>query len=93
VIEKIDLRFLMIDEMIIGMYLENEVCLVAEVTIQVRDNGSLRVSGPVTLLDGEGNEFTVKESFSLCRCGLSESKPFCDGTHKRVGFQDAPRAK
>ncbi|MCL6597414.1 CDGSH iron-sulfur domain-containing protein [Alicyclobacillus macrosporangiidus] len=65
----------------------------SEVIIRVRDNGSYRVEGPVKLLDAEGNEFEHKESFSLCRCGQSNNKPFCDGTHKTVGFQDACRAK
>lgn len=63
------------------------------VTIQVRDNGSYRVTGPVQLLDAEGHEFEHKESFSLCRCGQSGNKPFCDGTHKTCGFEDACRAK
>jgi CDGSH-type Zn-finger protein len=65
----------------------------AEVKITVRDNGPYRVEGPVTLVDAEGNVFTVKESFSLCRCGFSENKPFCDGAHRRQGFTSAPRAK
>mgnify|MGYP001251090760 FL=1 len=64
----------------------------SEVIIQVRDNGSLRVSGPVILLDAEGNRFETKEQFSLCRCGMSQNKPFCDGSHKQ-GFESAPRAK
>ncbi|MFY0781306.1 CDGSH iron-sulfur domain-containing protein [Peribacillus simplex] len=51
-------------------------------TIKVNDNGSLRVSGNVELVDGEGNKIEKKESFSLCRCGLSDNKPFCDGSHK-----------
>lgn len=63
------------------------------VTIKINDNGSIRVSGPVELIDAEGNAFEVKESFSLCRCGQSSKKPFCDGTHKRIGFESAPRAK
>lgn len=62
------------------------------VTIKVNDNGSLRVSGEVELLDAEGNRFTTKESFSLCRCGLSKNKPFCDGSHKG-NFEDQSRAK
>jgi CDGSH-type Zn-finger protein len=64
-----------------------------KVTIKVNDNGSLRVTGPVELLDAEGNPFEHKESFSLCRCGGSANKPFCDGTHKTIGFESAPRAK
>jgi CDGSH-type Zn-finger protein len=64
----------------------------ADVTIKVNDNGSLRVTGNVELIDAEGNKFETKESFSLCRCGLSQNKPFCDGSHKGK-FESAPRAK
>jgi len=63
-----------------------------KVTIKINDNGSIRVTGDVELVDAEGNPFEVKESFSLCRCGQSSNKPFCDGTHKKIGFQSAPRA-
>ncbi|UJF32478.1 CDGSH iron-sulfur domain-containing protein [Paenibacillus hexagrammi] len=63
-----------------------------KVTIKVNDNGSLRVTGQVDLVDAEGNLFEHKDSFSLCRCGASGNKPFCDGTHKSVGFESAPRA-
>ena len=45
------------------------------------------------LTDAEGNEFsTRKETIALCRCGASEGKPFCDGTHPRIGFRAAERA-
>jgi len=64
-----------------------------KVTIKVNDNGSLRVTGPVVLVDAEGNPFEPKEAFSLCRCGASSNKPYCDGTHKSIGFESAPRAK
>lgn len=64
-----------------------------KVIIKVNDNGSLRVTGPVELVDAEGNVFEHKETFSLCRCGASNNKPFCDGTHKAIGFESAPRAK
>lgn len=63
-----------------------------KVTIKVNDNGSLRVTGPVELLDAEGRAFKHNASFSLCRCGRSENKPFCDGTHRSIGFESAPRA-
>ena len=61
------------------------------VTITARQNGPYRVEaaeGEVKLLDGEGKEFdlTGKPAFSLCRCGQSKNKPFCDGSHKTVGF-------
>ncbi|HEY8528391.1 MAG TPA: CDGSH iron-sulfur domain-containing protein [Paenibacillaceae bacterium] len=51
------------------------------------------MTGPVELVDAEGNAFEVKESFSLCRCGGSNNKPFCDGTHRSIGFESAPRAR
>jgi CDGSH-type Zn-finger protein len=46
----------------------------------------------VELLDAEGNRFEHKKSFALCRCGLSQRKPFCDGSHKG-NFDDCTRAK
>jgi len=60
----------------------------AEVTITVRPNGPLLVTGPVRLLDHEGREFDIsgKEKFSLCRCGHSKNRPYCDGAHKECGF-------
>ncbi|MFD2043608.1 CDGSH iron-sulfur domain-containing protein [Ornithinibacillus salinisoli] len=61
--------------------------------IKVNDNGSLRVTGDVELIDKEGNVFETKKVFSLCRCGHSANKPFCDGTHKKIEFESAPRAK
>ncbi|MFF2528383.1 CDGSH iron-sulfur domain-containing protein [Brevibacillus sp. NPDC058079] len=64
-----------------------------KVTIKINDNGSIRVTGAVELLDGAGDLYEIGSSFSLCRCGQSEKKPFCDGTHKKVGFESAPRAK
>lgn len=54
----------------------------SKVQIKVNDNGSLRITGEVDLLDGNGNVYQTKPSFSLCRCGLSKLKPFCDGSHK-----------
>jgi CDGSH-type Zn-finger protein len=64
-----------------------------KVVIKVNDNGSYRITGDVELVDAEGNVFETKSSFSLCRCGHSSNKPFCDGTHKKIGFESAPRAK
>lgn len=64
-----------------------------KVTITINDNGSIRVRGNVELIDGAGNVYTVKPSFSLCRCGHSSNKPFCDGTHRNISFESAPRAK
>ncbi len=61
--------------------------------ITALDNGPYLVKGPVLLLDAEGNEFrTERATVALCRCGRSANKPFCDGTHSRVGFLAAERA-
>ena len=68
-----------------------------EVTIRARANGPYRVEGPVRVIDGEGNEFVLPEgsSIALCRCGHSLTKPFCDKSHRRVGFvaDDVSRRK
>lgn len=67
---------------------ENDV-QVNEVKITVRPNGSLRVEGAVKLVDANGGQWDVasKPAFSLCRCGASANKPFCDGAHAKIGFQ------
>ncbi|HAQ06380.1 MAG TPA: hypothetical protein DCR24_02170 [Bacillus bacterium] len=62
-----------------------------KVQIKVNDNGSLRITGDVELLDGAGNPFETKPVFSLCRCGLSKNMPFCDASHKGK-FESAVRA-
>ncbi len=61
--------------------------------ITALDNGPYLVRGPVSLLDAEGNEFRVERAtVALCRCGASATKPFCDGTHSKIGFRAAQRA-
>jgi CDGSH-type Zn-finger protein len=52
------------------------------------------VTGPIRLIDADGNEYEVPkgESIVLCRCGGSKTKPFCDKTHSRIGFEAAERA-
>jgi CDGSH-type Zn-finger protein len=57
-----------------------------KVKIQVKKNGSVRVTGTVEFVDAEGNVIESKTDFSLCRCGASKEKPFCDGSHREVGF-------
>lgn len=64
----------------------------SEVVITKRDNGPLVVKGQVILEDAEGNRYETKEQFSLCRCGFSENKPFCDGSHRTKEFHEASRA-
>jgi CDGSH iron-sulfur domain-containing protein 3 len=68
-----------------------------EVTISVRTNGPYKITGPVSLVDAEGVPFELPagSSIVLCRCGHSQNKPFCDATHKQIGFEaddTAPRA-
>ena len=66
----------------------------SEVTINCRENGPFLVTGPAKVIDHAGNEFdlTGKETFALCRCGHSENRPFCDGSHKACGFVAAETA-
>jgi hypothetical protein len=49
-------------------------------------NGPLLVRGLVRIVDAEGNVVTEVDRAALCRCGGSRNKPFCDGTHKEIGF-------
>ena len=57
-------------------------------TIKLRKNGPLILSEPIRILDEEtGKEVAVAApNVALCRCGGSKNKPFCDGTHKQIGF-------
>jgi CDGSH iron-sulfur domain-containing protein 3 len=67
----------------------------ADVEIKVRHNGPYKVTGPIRLIDADGNEYDVGaegESIVLCRCGGSTTKPFCDGRHSERGFAAAERA-
>lgn len=52
--------------------------------LTINPNGSIRVEGDIEIVDGEGNVYGLsgREVVSLCRCGLSANKPFCDGSHK-----------
>jgi CDGSH-type Zn-finger protein len=64
--------------------------------IIVNNNGPYRVIGDeIIIKDLEGNVFGLagRHVISLCRCGHSENKPFCDGSHARVGFQSEVKAR
>lgn len=56
------------------------------VTMRMKPNGSIRVTGTVDFVDAEGNVIESKTDFSLCRCGESKEKPYCDGSHREAGF-------
>ncbi|MBV8957015.1 MAG: CDGSH iron-sulfur domain-containing protein [Solirubrobacterales bacterium] len=65
----------------------------AEVSITPTENGPYKVTGPVELIDPDGNPINAPgQTVFLCRCGGSTNKPFCDGTHSKIGFQGAMRA-
>ena len=57
-----------------------------KIKMQIKKNGSIRVTGEVDFVDAEGNVIETKTDFSLCRCGASKEKPFCDGSHRDAGF-------
>jgi CDGSH-type Zn-finger protein len=52
--------------------------------LTVNNNGSLKIEGDFEILDMQGNAYNLmeRELVSLCRCGMSQNKPFCDGSHK-----------
>jgi len=72
-----------------------------EAEIHVRPDGSLKVYGRVRLFDVEGNEYDIDwetlkldgrgRRLKLCRCGGTKTPPFCDETHKEIGFRSEPR--
>jgi len=63
----------------------------SKTTLKVNNNGSLKVSGDFEIVDKEGNVYDLagRDVISLCRCGLSENKPFCDGAHRNHFEHDA----
>jgi len=62
--------------------------------VTVLNNGSLRVEGDFEVVDQEGRSFGLagRTRVSLCRCGQSANKPFCDSAHKTCGFQSVVAA-
>lgn len=62
--------------------------------ITCKPNGPYLVEGEVELFDAGGGKVDTsgKPKFALCRCGASTTKPFCDGTHSKIGFQAAETA-
>jgi len=63
--------------------------------VTIRNNGSIRIEGEFTLVDQEGRPFDLagRTTISLCRCGQSSNKPFCDSAHKDCGFQSVIEAR
>ena len=67
----------------------------SEVTIKILKDGPYLVTGDVEVVDADGNRVekpASKKNLALCRCGGSVTKPFCDGTHSKIGFKGAEEA-
>lgn len=67
----------------------------AETKITIISNGSIRIEGEFSIQDREGRSFGLggRTKLSLCRCGLSNNKPFCDGAHKGGEFKSEIEAR
>lgn len=70
-----------------------EVITIKTPSIEVKDNGPYQVRGSFKIVDAKGSTFEAENDISLCRCGHSDNKPFCDGTHDEIDFESAPRAE
>jgi CDGSH-type Zn-finger protein len=67
---------------------------VTVITVRLRKNGPYVLEGDdVRVIDWNGSEYqSTRKPIALCRCGASTTKPFCDGTHSKVGFAAAEEA-
>ncbi len=66
----------------------------ADVRIKTLKNGPYEVKGPIQLVDAKRADFKLTEDpIYLCRCGQSATKPFCDGTHEKIGFRSEEPAR
>lgn len=63
----------------------NDVNKLTKITLL--KNGPLMVEGNFEIVDAEGNKVESKQRAALCRCGASNNKPFCDGSHNKIGFE------
>ena len=64
----------------------------SDVTITPLQDGPYEVSGEVSIVAPDGTGLRDTSKAYLCRCGQSANKPFCDGTHKRVGWSESSSA-
>ena len=76
---------------ILNLYSVNVISNTMSTKITVLNNGSLKVDGDFSIYDSEGVEYNLqgRNIVSLCRCGLSQNKPFCDGSHKQTFHHEA----
>jgi CDGSH-type Zn-finger protein/uncharacterized Fe-S cluster protein YjdI len=61
-------------------------------TVEPHPDGPMFVRGQVRIVDNEGRLIREDTRLALCRCGAARNKPFCDGSHRRIGFTTAPEA-
>ncbi len=63
--------------------------------VTIRSNNSIHIEGDFTVVDADGKPFDLagRTKIGLCRCGASENKPFCDGSHRKVNFQSVCEAR
>lgn len=66
----------------------------ATTKLTVNSNGPIRVEGDFVMVDAQGNQYGLggRTAVSLCRCGQSNNKPFCDGSHRACGFESPSQA-
>lgn len=63
-----------------------------ELKLRARQDGPWMLPGPAECIMAEAQQTIAGETVYLCRCGASSRKPFCDGSHRRIGFE-APAAE
>ena len=71
--------------------MKGENAVMADVKISCKPNGPLLVEGSIEVIDSDGNPVAIdpaKPAYALCRCGNSNAKPFCDGSHGRSGWKE-----
>lgn len=63
--------------------------------LTINPKGSVKIEGDFELYDGEGNRYDLggREVIKLCRCGHTKNAPFCDSTHREIGFDDESKAR
>ena len=66
---------------------EKDIKIEAETIVEPTPNGPLMVYGNVSIRDANGMITKKSNATAFCRCGASNNKPFCDGSHKKIGFQ------
>ena len=65
-----------------------------DVKLEIRENGPIRVYGAIEIVDKDGNSYTLPEGqwVTICRCGQSGNKPFCDSSHRECAFETTSEA-